>query len=115
MIKTKTKEDRIRFYQSREWRQLRKQILERDHYECQWCADEGKVTNHFEAVLEVDHIQELEHYPELALEMTNLRTLCKECHNKRHRRFQFRKEQTKIGRLFRSDEWWGSPPSKKIP
>nr|DAR84995.1 MAG TPA: HNH endonuclease [Caudoviricetes sp.] len=51
--------------------------------------------------LEVDHIKELEFYPEFALDIDNLRTLCKACHNKRHDRFD------KNDRNFRKDEWWG--------
>lgn len=91
------------FYSSPEWRQLRKEALERDHYECVWCRDEGRLTT---INLEVDHILELDDYPEHALDLDNLRTLCRSCHNKRHGRFQFReKDRKKIA--FREDEWWG--------
>jgi 5-methylcytosine-specific restriction endonuclease McrA len=87
MVDVSTKESRHDFYTSTAWRSLRKQALERDHHECVWCASEGRVTTKSHAILEVDHIQELEHHPELALELDNLRTLCKSCHNKRHGRF----------------------------
>lgn len=107
MIDTKTRASRRDFYNSSEWRKMRQRILERDHYECQWCATEGRVTKD---TLEVDHIKELEYYPELALDVENLRTLCKYHHNQRHERFEFRKTIFKKGRLFREDEWWGSPP-----
>lgn len=80
------------FYHTRLWKNKRLEILERDNYECQWCASEGHVTSSNHSILEIDHIKELEDYPELALDDDNLRTLCKPCHNKRHERFQFRKQ-----------------------
>ena len=55
-IEVGTRSDRTEFYNSGEWRGLRKLALERDHYECVWCKDEGKVTREN---LEVDHIKEL--------------------------------------------------------
>lgn len=85
-IDTSTKETRAAFYNSGEWKSKRQEILERDHYECQWCKREGKVTTADHSTLEVDHIQEFEECPELALDDSNLRTLCKSCHNKRHKR-----------------------------
>lgn len=104
MIEVSTREERREFYNSSEWRSLRRQALERDHYECVWCREEGKVTTEN---LDVDHIKELEFYPEFALDLDNLRTLCKECHNKRHNRFQFRKSQKMMDKNFRTDEFWG--------
>ncbi len=44
----------------------------RDNYECK------------EIQLVVYHIKELEHLPELALEIDNLETVCVDCHNKEH-------------------------------
>nr|DAI17082.1 MAG TPA: HNH endonuclease [Caudoviricetes sp.] len=104
MIDVSTRAERALFYASQPWRSLRSQALERDHYECVWCREEGKVTTNN---LEVDHIKELEYYPEHALDLDNLRTLCKECHNKRHNRFQFRKSSRMENKNFRTDEWWG--------
>ena len=106
MIDTRTRESRRSFYHSSDWRKMRLRVLERDHYECQWCAAEGRVTTD---TLEVDHILELEHHPDLALEMENLRTLCKFHHNQRHERFEFRGGQEKKKKAFREDEWWGPP------
>ena len=97
-------EERREFYNSSEWRSLRRQALERDHCECVWCREQGRVTRNN---LEVDHIKELEFYPEYALDLDNLRTLCKECHNKRHGRFQFRISKKMIEKNFRTDEFWG--------
>lgn len=101
-----TKQHRALFYKSTEWLKLREEAMKRDHYECVWCAKEGKVTTR--QLLEVDHIHELEFYPEEALDIDNLRTLCKDCHNKRHRRFNYRfkeKENKKYSSV-NYDEWW---------
>lgn len=112
MIDVSTRASRRQFYQSSKWRRLRQAILVRDNFECQWCKSAGLVTTAHDAVLEVDHIQELEHYPELALDENNLRTLCKACHNKRHERFEFKVTTEKPQQTFRQDEWWGHPPVK---
>ncbi|MEC1778412.1 HNH endonuclease [Schinkia azotoformans] len=48
------------------------------------CADEGKVTT--ENLL-VHHTKELRDYPELALVLDNLLTVCFSCHEKIHDRF----------------------------
>lgn len=82
---------------------MRAYILERDAFECQWCKRDGKVTSKADSVLEVDHIKELKDYPELALDETNLRTLCKDCHNKRHERFNYREKKKNIKW---NDEFW---------
>lgn len=103
MLDVSTKAARHNFYSSLTWKLKRVEILERDHYECKWCKENGKVTTQFDSVLEIDHIKELEYHPELALDNDNLRTLCKECHNKRHKRFNF-KESKRAKRW--NDEWW---------
>lgn len=93
MLDVSTPEARRKFYNSMAWRNLRDEILSRDNFECQWCKAEGKVSTRFNTIIEVDHIKELEHYPELAMEPSNLRCLCKECHNKRHNRFEYKSRQ----------------------
>lgn len=90
-IDVSTRESRHAFYCSSDWNKIRLQAIKRDNKECVWCKAEGKVTTRSTAVLEVDHIKELEYYPELALDLDNLRTLCKDCHNKRHNRWQKKK------------------------
>ena len=79
------------------------EILERDHYECQECKRNGKLTTQYDAILEIDHIKELDKYPELAWDNDNLQTLCRSCHNKKHKRFEF-KESTRKRKW--QDEWW---------
>lgn len=103
-IDTSSKETRALFYNSGEWKEKRKEILKRDNYECQWCKAEGRVTLADASSLEVDHIKELENYPELALENSNLRTLCKDCHNKRHGRMNYRNANPKLNKW--QDERW---------
>lgn len=71
---------RRQFYLSPRWRKKRKEIIERDNYECQHCKTKGKV-GPAEAV---HHIKHLQYYPELALVDDNLITLCGVCHNKEH-------------------------------
>ncbi len=41
-----TKDERIRFYKSKEWQTTRKRVLERDNYECQQCKRDGKLTTY---------------------------------------------------------------------
>lgn len=103
-IDTTSKDTRALFYGSGEWRQKRQEIIERDNYECQWCKEEGRVTVAEDSSLEVDHIKELEEHPELALDNDNLRTLCKDCHNKRHKRMNYRHTNHKVNRW--QDERW---------
>ena len=70
----KTKEGIIIRYsrKSKEWRMA---ILKRDDYTCQGCGERG-------GTLEVDHIKPFAYFPELRFEMSNGRTLCRECHKK---------------------------------
>ena len=68
------------FYLSEKWKRKRRYILRRDSYECQMCRRYGR---HIEAV-EVHHIKHLDEYPELALDDSNLISLCHACHNAQH-------------------------------
>ena len=106
-IDTTSHTSRAKFYNSVEWRHLRQEILERDHWECQWCKEAGRVTTR-DSVLEVDHIKTLEEHPELAMDKDNMRTLCKDCHNKRHGRMNYDTSHTvkKKHNRWESDERW---------
>ncbi|WP_438856719.1 HNH endonuclease [Enterococcus sp. AZ007] len=103
MLDVATHQSRAKFYASSEWKALRQSCLERDHYECQWCREQGRLTTQYDSVLEIDHIKELKFHPELATDIDNLRTLCKDCHNKRHDRMNYRGNRKK--RKW-DDEWW---------
>ncbi|NQJ68524.1 HNH endonuclease [Streptococcus suis] len=75
----------FKFYKSWDWQKVRQQALKRDKYRCCWCYAAGKLTT---ARLEVDHIETVESRPDRALDLSNLRTLCRDCHNMRHNRFK---------------------------
>ena len=72
-----------RFYNSGPWRALSAKQLQDDGYRCLWCK--GIAT-------EVDHIQAIQTPEgwERRLDPTNLRSLCHDCHDRRHGRFQKR-------------------------
>lgn len=72
--------NRNSFYNSSAWKRKREEILDRDNHECIWCKEQlGKVTTDRDGhILEIDHIKPLEQFPELALEDSNLRTLCRQ-------------------------------------
>lgn len=95
----------LAFYSTKEWKHTREEVRKRDNYECQECKRQGKVfTNNSEPDkrkrMDVDHIKELEDYPELCLSMENLELKCIRCHNKKHNRYQ--KKENK----WAADEQW---------
>lgn len=101
----KTKEQKMSFYKSKEWRSLRQVALEIDNNECQECKRQGYVKledDEKHKSLDVDHKKEIYTHPELALDIDNLETLCIRCHNKKHKRFFFRKKKNK----WEKDEKW---------
>lgn len=63
------------FYSSREWLQLRYQVLKFHGACCQACG-KSRVDG---AVIHVDHIKPRSKFPELALSLSNLQVLCGEC------------------------------------
>lgn len=105
MKEYKTKEQKLKFYKSKEWKALRLRVLERDNNECQECKRNGFVyTNEHDPEkhkrLDVDHLKEIEYYPELALDIDNCEVKCVTCHNRRHNRFV----RKKVNRW--NDERW---------
>jgi|SRR5699024_5394205 len=70
----------IKFYQSKEWRETRHKVMERDNFECQRCKKEGK----FHVGECVHHKVHLKDNPLLGLDKSNLITLCNSCHDKEH-------------------------------
>lgn len=61
--------------ESIEYEEWRKYCMERDNFTCVECGIIG-------GRLEVDHIKPFSLYPDLRLELSNGRTLCKPCHKK---------------------------------
>lgn len=85
-----------RFYKTKEWRHLRLQRLEEEHYECVRCRDKSPAI--LSLAVTVHHVNEVLVHPELALSkwywdanigmwMPNLLPLCARCHNEVHGRF----------------------------
>ena len=70
------KHDR-KVYYTREWKEWRRLILERDDYICQMCGEtEGRITAH--------HILPKRDYPKLIFNVDNGITLCLDCHSEVH-------------------------------
>ncbi len=71
------------FYKSITWKRARVMALQRDHYLCQECLKAGRMT----MATEVHHVRPLEDYPDLALDLDNLESLCRRCHERtKHRK-----------------------------
>ena len=98
------------FYNSSEWLKLREQAIERDNGECQECKRKGYVTldtvkekgKKKKPQLNVHHVMEIEYFPELALELDNLITVCISCHNRIHNKMEFVAKKKKVW----DDERW---------
>ncbi|WP_124058449.1 HNH endonuclease [Vaginisenegalia massiliensis] len=75
------KEDKlVKFYQSKQWRQVRQERMKIDNNECQLCKHEGR----YHKAEMVHHIVHVKDNPLLALSMSNLLSLCNHCHNLEH-------------------------------
>lgn len=66
---------RKKIYHSKEYKDWRKAVFERDNYTCVWCG----ITK---VELHADHIKPFGLYPELRTVLNNGRTLCVPCHRK---------------------------------
>lgn len=97
-----------RFYFTEDWKELRQDVLETFHYECQECLKRGVYT---EAVC-VHHVNEVRKRPDLALSrwyvddkgqrQPNLVPLCNTCHNLIHDKLGEWQRQDK----FTNEERW---------
>jgi len=67
------------FYHSIEWISTREQALIRDHHLCQDCLKNKRIAP---AVI-VDHIEPLRLFWHLRIVLSNLRSLCRSCHNRK--------------------------------
>lgn len=80
------------FYKTPEWLALRDEIMADHHYECEDCAEKGKLTR----ADMVHHEYEVREYPDMALtryvedaegeRREVMHPLCNQCHNDRHGR-----------------------------
>lgn len=69
-----------KFYKSRTWQKKRNEIVNRDNNECERCKGKGK----YSKAECVHHIVPVKENPYLALEESNLISLCNDCHNLEH-------------------------------
>ena len=69
--KKKNKPEEIR--RSKEYKIFREKILSRDNHKCTKCGSDRK--------LHIHHLKSIGKYPELALEESNVVTLCIKCHS----------------------------------
>lgn len=76
-------------YQSRQWRELRQALILQRGLHCEEC---GRLVTHPSGLIG-DHIQELTpenvNDPAIALNQDNVRLICEDCHNKKHKRFGY--------------------------
>lgn len=70
------------FYHSLAWEKAREQVLIRDHYLCQHCLKEKRIT----PADMVHHIMPVRTHWHLRLVLSNLVSLCNACHRKVHSR-----------------------------
>lgn len=97
------------FYFTEDWKELRADVLEELHNECQECLKQGKYT---EADC-VHHVNEVRNRPELALSkwytdikgnrQRNLVPLCNQCHNLAHPEKCLKKQKKD---RFTNEELW---------
>jgi 5-methylcytosine-specific restriction protein A len=59
-------------YATNRWRRVRFLAKRRDNFACVRCGSRNK--------LEVHHVKRVKDAPELAFDLGNLKTLCRECH-----------------------------------
>lgn len=73
--RSSAKTDQYNFYRSKQWRSLRREALERDHYICQYCGKPNSKT--------VDHRVPFEVDPAKQADLANLDTICYACHKQK--------------------------------
>ena len=87
------------FYKSKAWQRVRESVMQRDGRLCVDCMKQGL----YRPAEEVHHITELTpeniNDPEISLNMDNLVSLCKECHQKRHGARERRYKVDEYGRV----------------
>lgn len=71
------KSRQYQFYRTKQWVALRRQVLERDNYLCQYCKVQGKFTPNSRTV---DHIVPIEVDSTIQASISNLTTTCPTCH-----------------------------------
>lgn len=70
------REIRQKFYQSKEWRNIREYVLSKEPF-CRKCKAEGYLVPAYA----VDHIVDIVDEPLKRLDINNLQPLCRKCHS----------------------------------
>lgn len=78
----------IKFYHSKEWLKVRELVLIRDHYICRECGEAAYIVHHI-IELNPDNIND----PNITLNMNNLLSVCKNCHDEIHNMCQTKSTQ----------------------
>lgn len=78
-------DEALKFYNGREWKKKRAEVLKLDNYECVICKAKGR----YSKAAIVHHVKHLRDCPELGLEIYHegqrqLVSLCKSCHEDQH-------------------------------
>lgn len=76
--KNKKKKHKIKFaafFQTTDWKEIRYKVLKRDDGKCQLCGRSRRDG----VIMNVDHIKPRLKYPNLAMNINNLQTLCSSC------------------------------------
>ncbi|WP_318646520.1 HNH endonuclease [Lacticaseibacillus rhamnosus] len=76
-----SKHEQYQFYKSKVWQSLRQQALTRDSHLCQYCLAQGRVT----PGNTVDHVVPIEFDRSGMGTLSNLATICKDCHRAKTR------------------------------
>jgi len=69
--------ERVKFQNSKQWKEIRAKCFERDNSTCQMCGSSN-------TTIECHHIKQWSEYPEERLSLSNLITLCFDCHKRVH-------------------------------
>lgn len=98
-----------KIYKTKEWQQIKREVLEEFHYECANCKSEGIIT----MAQTVHHVKHVKEYPHLAFSKyfigihgerkRNLIPLCNRCHNEEHDRFK--KKDKKNDKPLTEERW----------
>ena len=88
-----------KFYHSKYFKHIKREVLREQHYECQRCKEQGRLRIVKESIKRsgvVHHVKEVREHPELALDKyyydsfgrkhRQLLVLCNECHEIEHNR-----------------------------
>lgn len=103
--------EEAKFYNSRQWRSLSKDVIRDGKNECKMCKKEGKVS----AAILTHHLNELKMRPDLAYSRTfidvdgtvkdNLIPLCYECHEKIHKRGIYAEPKKDSNKFYQEEKW----------